>query len=118
MNSAWARAVCRALIVLAIWVPFQAAQAGIIGTEQLVSPASQAERNTVLGFVSRAEVAGQLQAMGLDPATAKDRVAAMSDQEVRMLADRIQSMPAGALDAGGLLLLLVVIGVIWYVWKR
>ena len=118
MNSAWARAVCRLLIVLTIWVPFQAAQAGIIGTEQVVSQATQAERNTVLGFVSRADVAGQLQALGLDPASAKDRVAAMSDQEVQMLAGRIQTLPAGALDAGGVLLLLLVIGVIWYVWKR
>ena len=71
----------------------------------------------VLSFVSRADVSGQLQALGLDPATAADRVAAMTDEEVRYIAGRIQSMPAGA-DAAGLLLLIIIIAVIWWAWKR
>jgi hypothetical protein len=62
-------------------------------------------------------VAGKLQALGLDAATAQDRVAALTDSEVQYLADKIQSAPAGA-DAAGILLLLVVLGVIWWVWKR
>jgi hypothetical protein len=104
------------LVVLMIWTPYQIAQAGMIGTDQVVQT-SQAERGAVLSFVSRADVAGQLQAFGLDPATAKDRVAAMTDDEVRYLAGRIDAMPAGA-DAAGLLLLIVIIAVIWWAWKR
>ena len=116
MKSAWASAVCRMLVVLMIWTPYQIAQAGMIGTDQVVQT-SQADRGAVLGFVSRADVAGQLQAFGLDPATAKDRVAAMTDDEVRYLAGRINAMPAGA-DAAGLLLLIIIIAVIWWAWKR
>jgi hypothetical protein len=116
MTSASAKAVCRLLIALAVWTPYQIAQAGMIGTEQVVQ-ASQAERGTVLNFVSRSDVAGQLQAFGLDPATAKNRVAAMTDDEVRYLAGRIDTAPAGA-DVAGLLLLIVVIAVIWWAWKR
>ena len=116
MKSVWASAVCRMLVVLMIWSPYQIAQAGMIGTDQVVQT-PQADRGAVLGFVTRADVAGQLQAFGLDPATAKDRVAAMTDDEVRYLAGRIDAMPAGA-DAGTVLLLIVIIAVIWWAWKR
>jgi hypothetical protein len=105
------------LVLLMIWTPYQVAQAGMIGTDQVVQSASAAERSAVLNFVSRADVAGQLAAMGLDPATAKDRVAAMTDEEVRYIAGKINAMPAGA-DAAGLLLLIVIIAVIWWAWKR
>ena len=117
MKSAWARTICRLLIALMVWTPFQIAHAGMIGTDQVVSTASQADRSTVASFVSRAEVAGQLEALGLDATSAKDRIAALTDAEVQYLAGKIDSMPAGA-DAAGLLLLLVIVGVIWWVWKR
>ena len=117
MKSAWAKTICRLLAVLMIWTPYQIAQAGMIGTDQVAASATQAERGAVLSFVSRADVASQLQAMGLDAATAKDRVAAMSDAEVSYLASRIQNLPAGA-DTAGVLLLILVIAAIWWVWKR
>jgi hypothetical protein len=109
--------ICRLLIVLMAWAPYQIANAGMIGTDQVVASSSQADRNAVLSFVSRADVTSQLQAFGLDTATAKDRVAAMTDDEVRYLSGRIQSMPAGA-DGSGLLLLIIIVAVIWWVWKR
>ncbi|HLS87802.1 MAG TPA: PA2779 family protein [Burkholderiales bacterium] len=108
--------LCRMLVLLMIWTPYQVAQAGMIGTDQVVQTAS-ADRGAVLSFVSRADVADQLAAFGIDPATAKDRVAAMTDEEVSYLAGKISEAPAGA-DAAGILLLLVIIGVIWWAWKR
>ena len=117
MKSAWARMFCRLLIVLMIWTPYQVAQASMIGTDQVVTSSSQADRNAVMGFVSRGDVTSQLQALGLDPATAADRVAALTDEEVRYLAGRIHSMPAGA-DGGGILLLILIVVIIWWVWKR
>ena len=118
MKSVWARTLCRLLMVLMAWSPVQFANAGMIGTDQVASVASQADRNTVLQFLGRADVTSQLRSLGVDPASAKDRVAAMTDQEVRSLADRIQSMPAGA-DSSGTILLLVVIGfAVWWIWFR
>lgn len=117
MKSAWAKTICRLLVVMMVWTPYQVAQAGMIGTDQVATTSSQADRTAVLGFVSRADVAGQLQAMGLDGATAKDRVAAMSDAEVSYLAGRINNLPAGA-DTAGLLILILIIAAIWWVWKR
>ena len=118
MKSVWARTLCRLLMVLMIWSPMQLATAGMIGTDQVASVASQADRNTVLQFLDRAEVTSQLQSLGVDAATVKDRVAVMTDQEVQSLAGKIQSMPAGA-DSTGLILLLLVVGaVVWWVWFR
>jgi hypothetical protein len=106
------------LVVLMVWSPMQYAQAGMIGTDQVAAAASQADRNTVLQFLDRAEVASQMQSMGVDAATVKDRVAAMTDQEVQSIAGKIQSMPAGADDAGLIILILVVAAVVWWVWFR
>jgi hypothetical protein len=100
-----------------IWTPYQIAQAGMIGTDQVAPAASQADRSAVLGFVTRADVANQLQALGLDAATAKDRVAAMTDSEVSYVAGQISSLPAGA-DTAGIILLILIIAAIWWVWKR
>ena len=118
MKSVWARMLCRLLMVLMVWSPLQLAQAGMIGTDQVASAASQADRNTVLQYLDRAEVSRQLQSMGVDAATVKDRIAAMTDQEVQQIAGKIDSMPAGASDAGVLLFVLLVAAVVWYVWFR
>ena len=109
--------ICRLLIVLMAWTPYQIAQAGMIGTDQAVTSSSQADRGTVMSFVSRGDVTSQLQTMGLDPATAKDRVAAMTDDEVRYIAGKIEAMPAGA-SGSGLLLLIIIVALIWWAWKR
>jgi hypothetical protein len=101
-----------------IWSPVQFAQAGMIGTDQVASAASQTDRNTVLQFLGRAEVTSQLQSLGVDSASVKDRVAAMTDQEVQSLAGKIQSMPAGADSTGVVILLIVVAAVVWWVWFR
>jgi hypothetical protein len=118
MKSVWARSLCRLLMVLTFWAPIQYAQAGMIGTEQVVAAASQADRGMVLEFLGRAEVVNQLQSMGIDPATAKDRVAAMTDHEVQQAANRIQTAPAGGDTLGVVLLLLIVGAVVWWVWFR
>jgi len=115
MNSAMTRMLCRLLIVLMAWMPFHVAQAGVISTDQAVASA-QSDRAAVLSLISRSDVASQLQALGLDPATAKDRVAALTDQEVSTLAGKLQAVPAGA-DGGGWVLLIIIIALVWYFWK-
>ena len=118
MKSAWARTICRLLIVLMAWTPFQWAQAGLIGTDQVVASTAQADRAAVLNFVSRADVASQLQSFGIDASTAKDRVAAMTDQELRTIAGRIDAMPAGANSSGWVVLIIIVLVIWWVATKR
>src|SRR5262245_51651254 len=110
MNNAWTRTLCRLLVALMIWTPYQFATAGMIGTEQVAPATSQADRDTVLGFFSRTDVANRMQSMGVDPQAAKARVASMSDQEVQQLASQINSMPAGAMaDAWAVVLIIAIV---------
>jgi hypothetical protein len=107
------------LVALMVWMPYQIATASMIGTDQVVTSSPQADRTTVLNFLNRSDVAGQLQSLGLDPSTAKDRVAAMSDQEVQSLAGRINSLPAGAdISWGGVLLVILIVAAVWWFWQR
>ena len=110
------KALCRILIVLMAWAPFHLAQAGMIGTDQLVASSAQSDRAAVLAAIGRAEVAAQLQALGLDPASAKDRVAAMSDEDVSALAGRLNSLPAGGTSSGAAAVILIVLIVLLAWW--
>ena len=114
------RTLCRLMIVLMAWTPHQLARAGMIGTDQAVSSTSQADRGALLDFVGRTDVASQLQSFGLDPSAARDRVAAMTNEEVRYLAERIGALPAGGGGGvSGIVLFSMVIFIIyWFVWRR
>lgn len=107
---------CRVLVVAMMTLSFQTAKAGMIGTEQAVAESGAAtHRSLVLSVLDRAETAAQLQAQGIDPAMARERVASMTDQEVRQLAGDMQTAPAGAgLSSGGWLAVIVIAGLIWY----
>jgi len=114
MNSALTRTFCRVLIVLMAWMPIHMAQAGIISTDQAIMSA-QSDRAAVLNLIQRSDVAGQLQSLGVDLAAAKDRVGAMTDDEVRSLAGNLHAVPAG----GDGVVVVILIGVIlWLVFWR
>ena len=48
--------LCRFLMVLMIWAPMHMANASMIGTDQIVSTAAAADRDSVMQFLGRAEV--------------------------------------------------------------
>lgn len=70
------------------------ASAGMIGSAELL--AGEGHRQTVESFLSRQDVQRELVALGVNPADAQARVAAMSEAELAELAGRIESAPAGA----------------------
>jgi hypothetical protein len=86
--------------------------AELIGPEAVSIPIqSQAEqdRAKVQNFVERANVKERLQAMGVSGLVAKDRVAALTEEEVHALAQRIDAMPAGGdLSNADLILILLI----------
>jgi len=117
MKSKAMQLICRLLIITVMSLSFQAAHAGMIGVDQVVSAsASQADRDAVLRVISRSEVSSQLQSMGLDPRAAKDRVAAMTDEEVHSLAGKLQSLPAGADDWWWILVVILIAVGVYYIW--
>lgn len=105
--------ICRGLVISTLALSFQTAGAGMIGAETAAPGGGQTDRAMVLEVLARADTASRLQAMGVDPRQARDRVAAMSDQEVTQLASEIREAPAGA-DGGTVLLVLVILAAVWY----
>ena len=116
MKSSLKRVLCSFLVIAMAMLPFQSGQAAMIGSDAVIaSAASQADRNTVTNFLNRAETATQLQALGVDAKSAKERVNAMTDAEVASLAGKINSMPVGAdSGAGTLILVLLIVWAVWY----
>lgn len=74
---------------------------------------SQAERSTqvelVETFIAREEVRNQMEAMGLDPALAAERVASLTDSQLQQLALNIKNAPAGSGALGIVVTVLVII---------
>ncbi|MDB5753049.1 MAG: hypothetical protein JWP65_3470 [Ramlibacter sp.] len=114
MNLAFKRTTCRVLVASLLTLSFHTAQAGLIGADQAAPSTAGADRALVLGALDRAEVASQLQAYGVDPRAARERVNSMTDQEVHALATDIQNAPAGALSGWGWVAVIVIAALIWY----
>ena len=81
--------------------------------EMIATPAAQApanDRERVKALLARPEVAAGMQKMGIAPGDAAKRVDAMTDEEVRTLAGRLDAVPAGgALSTQEWLLIILVI---------
>lgn len=92
----------------------QAAQAGVIGAEQLAAATTEAApagsaRAALQHHFQRADVQAALQARGVDLAHAQARVDALTDTEAQLLLDQIDSAPAGASDILGALVFIFVL---------
>ena len=101
------RCVARVLIVctLGIGMPFPVS-AGIITTDQVVVGA---DRDQVRGFLDRADVRAQMEALGVDAGATHARVDALSDEEARDLAARIGELPAGGSVIGVLFAIFIIL---------
>jgi hypothetical protein len=97
--------------VLGLAFPGAPANGGLIGTEDAAAAAqADAARDRVKALAQRPEIARQLQALGIAPDQAQQRVGAMTDAEVLALAGRLDSLPAaGALSNRDLLVIILVI---------
>ena len=92
--------ICQLLILSIICLPF-AGNAAMISTGDVVASATdQANGDKVLEFAARADVQKSFESMGLTAANAKDRVNAMTQEEVNRIAGKIDSLPAGASSNG------------------
>src|SRR4051812_49119917 len=87
------------------------ANAGMIGADAAQAAAQAAdERSRVKAMLARPEVVKQMEKMGIAPGNAAARVDAMTDAEVRTLAGRLDTLPAGgALSNTDLLVIILII---------
>src|SRR5579885_649772 len=91
--------------VIALPVP---AQAGLVGTAQVAAAERGAAARTGLAaMVARADVQRQLESLGVSPAEAGARIAALSDDEAAALQERIDGLPAAGHSVAVVLLVLV-----------
>jgi len=92
----------------------QTAQATLISTEEVarmeaaVQSASSAHER-LASLLARVDVQEGLERMGVSPEFAKERIAALTDEEAQMLAEQIESAPAGAGVLGAILLIFFVL---------
>lgn len=88
------------------------AYASMVSTETVLQQAQRSvDRSELLKMLDREDVQNQLQAMGVDAAAAKERVASMTDEEISQLNAHLAEMPAGG-DALGIVLFLFLLFVV------
>jgi len=92
---------------LMLLVLHQPASAGMIGTEQALSPRLAA---TDIG-ATRALIEKQLIGLGVEAEMAQQRARSLSDRQVAEIGQRLDELPAGA-DAAGILLTVFIVFVI------
>ncbi len=84
-------------------------QAAVIGTLQAAGDSGRvADLSTIGNALARSEVREQMLALGVEPVDVEQRIAALTDAELRTLAGQMAEMPAGG-DA------LAVIGIVFLV---
>ncbi|HUP93547.1 MAG TPA: PA2779 family protein [Burkholderiales bacterium] len=108
------RMICRFVIVSLVFVSFQST-AAMIGTDQIAT--THNERSQIHSMLARADVTKQLQAMGVDTKVVHERVAALTDEEARSLAGKLNAVPAGASDGWWILAAIIVGLIIWWRWR-
>ncbi|MCG2576864.1 PA2779 family protein [Dechloromonas sp. XY25] len=96
MKKTSVRFVQTALLALAVGFHTPLVRAELVTTPEAASQESaDAERAKVQHFLEQATVKDRLQAMGVGGVFAAQRVAALDQQEIHALAQRIDAMPAG-----------------------
>lgn len=72
------------------------ARAALVTTDSVVAEQSvEADREKIAATLAREDVKEELKAYGIEPQEAAARLAALSDSEVRKLADKLDREPAG-----------------------
>jgi len=83
--------------------------ATLVGTADiLATQEADMARDKIKAFMAREDVVNQLQAYGVEVEEAQARVDTMSAEEIQLLSEKIDQMPAGG-DALGFLLAVAVI---------
>ncbi|WP_322891238.1 MULTISPECIES: PA2779 family protein [unclassified Yoonia] len=86
------------------------AQAQMLGTEDAIARyAAMADRDLLLGELQRAEVRDQIIDLGIDPAEAEARLAALSDAEIATILTQMENDSAGADIVGTLFTVFIIL---------
>ena len=84
-------------------------QARVVSTEEALAATPASDRAALEALLARDDVRARLEALGVDPQQAVERVQALDDQQARELAARIDELPAGAGIVGAILTIFIVL---------
>jgi hypothetical protein len=115
----FSRFTCAVLCAVPLVSAQTVARADVIGAEEFINVTDRREAlGRIEAVLARAEVRQELERLGVDPEQASARVAALNDQELQLLAQQFDDLPAGGSLLGivGIvfivLLILELVGVI------
>lgn len=99
----WAMTVC--FVFISCYIP--TADAAIVGTESLLE--TETSRTKIEAFLARADIQKQLVNQGINPEQALLRVNRLTDAEINVLADEIDTIPAGGDIVGAAVFIFLVL---------
>ena len=86
------------------------AYSGLVTTEQLIQEQFESlDKRSLASILDREEVRQQLVEHGVDPDYAKQRIAALSDEQINEIKANIGELPAGSSVVGILIAVLLVL---------
>ena len=103
MRMVWRyqKPICLIVLISLYWLcmPQLPAQAAMITTEDTLDRDSKADfdRARIKAFVSRKDVIAKLQSYGISSEEALTRVDSLTDQEIALIAGKLDQLPAGAI---------------------
>lgn len=99
-------------IILSITVFAQVSWAQMASTEAILLPSTSiSAHEKVNEFVTREDVVKTFEQLGVDSKMAEKRIAMMSDEEVSVIASKIDTLPAGG-DFGGIVSAVVFVFIV------
>lgn len=102
--------VCCSMLNLSL---LQSAHAVMVSTEEVarlaVTGAPDSGHARLAAVLARDNVRSEMERLGIDPASAQERVAALTDEEAASLADQIDKAPAGGIIGAILLVFFVLL---------
>lgn len=107
------RPVALLLSLLLALAPVVSAQAALIGNaELLVTSSQQQSRDTLQQLLDRQDAQQQLQALGVDPEWASERVQHLTESELARINQGIHTLQAGGSDVLGVIVLIFIVFII------
>jgi len=101
-----------ALAILAVFLlQTGQAQAGLVSTDTVFQDAEiiASAQQSVLSLLDKQVVIDELTAMGVDPASVKQRIAHLTDAELLEMQNNLQTLPAGGVDVLGAALIVFLV---------
>lgn len=111
-------AIVMSFVMIMTALPLGGAHAGMVSTKTIIEQeqptatapdVERAPRERIRDLLARDDVRAEMIALGIAPAEAEARIAALTDDEVAEIAGRLDQLPAGGIDLGSVLVIMFIV---------